>query len=227
MGVDRWLRPAMLIGIAMGACALTSWTTHAEEGRSRPVQTMRVAAETAGVPQRAVLYEEDPNNPTGQRFDGTATWSAKVVRGERPNQAPETVIEAVILVPERGMNLRLTLRHNTDTSLPASHTLEVMFKLPDNASFGIGNVPGLLMKSAENQRGVPLAGTSVKVTTGFFLIGFSVTEDNVSRNVNLLKERPWLDLPIVYDSGRRAILAVEKGETGIAAFTTAFAAWGE
>ena len=41
----------------------------------------------------------------------------------------------------------------------------------------------------------------------------------------LLKERAWFDIPIVYNNGRRAILAVEKGNPGERAFNDAFAMW--
>ena len=119
-----------------------------------------------------------------------------------------------------------SLRRNTDQSLPASHTIEIMFNLPaDFPTGGISNVPGMLMKQAEQTRGVPLAGLAVKVTPGFFLIGLSAVEADMQRNIQLLKERSWFDIPIVYNNNRRAILAMEKGTPGERAFDDAFAAW--
>jgi hypothetical protein len=102
-----------------------------------------------------------------------------------------------------------------------------MFTLPTDFPHGggISNIPGLLMKQAEQTRGVPLAGQSVKVTNGYFLIGLSSVESDLQRNVQLLKERAWFDIPIVYNDGRRAILAVEKGSPGETAFAEAFATW--
>jgi hypothetical protein len=44
--------------------------------------------------------------------------------------------------------------------------------------------------------------------------------------MELLKERAWFDIPIVYSNGRRAVLAVQKGEPGERAFKEAFADWG-
>jgi hypothetical protein len=75
---------------------------------------------------------------------------------------------------------------------------------------GISNVPGLLMKQEETTQGVPLKGASVKVTTNFFLIGLSSLDADMQRNVQLLKEPGWLDIPIVYGDGKRAVLAVQK-----------------
>ena len=129
-------------------------------------------------------------------------------------------------VPERKMTMTLSLRRNTDQSLPASHTIEIMFNLPaDSPSGGVQNVPGVLMKQAEQTRGVPLAGLAVKVTPGFFLIGLSALETDMQRNMQLLKERAWFDIPIIYNNNRRAILAMEKGTPGEQAFAEAFAAW--
>ena len=122
--------------------------------------------------------------------------------------------------------MRWSLRRNTDAALPASHTIEIMFNLPPDFSHGgVQNIPGILMKQAEQTRGVPLAGLAVKVTTNFFLIGLSSVESDMQRNVQLLQERSWFDVPVVYNDGRRAILAVEKGTPGERTFDDAFAAW--
>jgi hypothetical protein len=125
------------------------------------------------------------------------------------------------------MSVTLSFRRNTDASLPASHTVEIVFTLPpDTPSGGILKVPGVLMKQAEQTRGVPLAGLAVPVTPGYFLIGLSSLESDIQRNVQLLKERSWFDIPIIYNNDRRAILALEKGTPGEQAFNQAFAAWG-
>jgi len=81
------------------------------------------------------------------------------------------------------------------------------------------------MKQAEQTRGVPLAGLAVPVTPGYFLIGLSSLESDMQRNVQLLKERSWFDIPIIYNNNRRAILALEKGTPGEQAFNQAFATW--
>jgi hypothetical protein len=182
------------------------------------------AAEPA-VAQRVVLYEEDTNDPQGKRSVGSAIWRTETV-SPGPGLAPELAVRADVEIPERHMTVTWSLRRNTDQALPASHTIEIMFKLPpDFPGGGIANVPGILMKQSEQARGTPLAGLAVKVTNGFFLVGLSAVEADVQRNIQLLKERPWFDIPIVYTSGGRAILAMEKGAPGDKAFAEAFAAW--
>jgi len=44
----------------------------------------------------------------------------------------------------------------------------------------------------------------------------------VRHNVQLLKERSWFDIPIVYANGGRATLAMEKGAPGDHAFAEIF-----
>jgi hypothetical protein len=181
----------------------------------------------AAVAQRVVLYEEDPADPQGKRYVGSAIWRTEPITAS-PGAAPDIAVRADLEIPERRMTMTLSLRRNTDQALPASHTIELTFNLPADFPFGgISNVPGVLMKQAEATRGAPLAGLAVKVTSGFFLVGLSAVDADMQRNLQLLKERAWFDIPIVYNNGRRAILAIEKGNPGERAFEEVFKAWGQ
>jgi hypothetical protein len=185
------------------------------------------SSEGAVVAQKVVLYEEDQNNPNGAQFVGSAVWRTEQVP-PGPGQKPDVVVRAEVEIPEQKMSVRLSLRRNEDKQLPASHTVEIVFTLPPDFSHGgISNIPGVLMKQGETTRGVPLNGVAVKVTTNFFLIGLSSVDADLQRNVQLLKERSWFDIPVVYGDGKRAIIAVEKGTPGERAFTEAFATWGQ
>jgi len=184
-------------------------------------------APAAAVAQKVVLYDEDSNDPQGKRYVGSALWRTETV-SPGPGLAPELAVRADIEIPERKLRMTWSLRRNTDKALPASHTIEIMFTLPaDFPEGGIGNVPGVLMKQNEQARGVPLAGLAVKVTNGYFLIGLSAVDVDQQRNLQLLKERDWFDIPVVYTSGKRAILAMEKGTPGTRAFEEVFRAWGQ
>jgi hypothetical protein len=182
-------------------------------------------APAAAVAQKVVLYEEDPADPNGKRFVGSAIWRTETVT-PGPGLPPELAVRADVEVPERKLAMTWSLRRNTDKGLPATHTIEIMFKLPaDFPAGGISGVPGILMKQAEQTRGVALAGHAVKVTPGFYLVGLSNGDAEKERNLQLLKERAWFDIPVVYNNNRRAILAMEKGTPGERAFADAFKAW--
>jgi uncharacterized caspase-like protein len=177
--------------------------------------------------QRAVLYDENPSDPKGRQYVGSVVWRAEPIKASGKEKA-DIAVRADIDIPDRKFKMTMSFRRNTDSSLPASHTVEVTFILPpDFAGGGIANVPGILMKSNEQAKGTPLAGLAVKVTDGFFLVGLSNVDTDRSRNIQLLKERAWFDMPMVYANQRRAILAIEKGEPGNEVFRTAFSAWGQ
>jgi hypothetical protein len=195
-----------------------------QAGQAQPDQSK---AQEAAAPGHVVLYEEDPSDPNGKRYTGTVVWSLENVAAG-PGQPMDKAIRGDISIPERNMTVTFTIRRNTDKDLPASHTVSINFTLPADFSHGgIQEIRGLLMKQSESTRGVTLAGLSVKVTTGFFLIGLSATEGDVQRNIQMLKERGWFDIAVVYNDNRRAILAVEKGPQGDRVFNDAFAAWGQ
>src|SRR3984893_5314526 len=183
--------------------------------------------QVAPVAQRVVLYDEDPTDPKGKQYVGSVIWRTEQVKASG-NQKADIAVRADIEIPDRKFKMTISFRRNTDTSLPASHTAELTFMLPpDFAGGGVGNVPGILMKSNEQARGTPLAGLAVKVTDGFFLVGLSNVDADRQRNLQLLKERSWFDVPLVYVNQRRAIIAIEKGAPGERAFNDAFATWGE
>jgi len=182
---------------------------------SAPDAATPTALEAAG-PTRAVLAEET-SGPEPVTTSGSAVW-----RTERDTESSGLVARADISLPERGIGVTWVLRLNSDKSLPASHLIEISFRLPpDFPDRGVSDVPGLMVKSAELMRGVPLTGAVVQTSPTSFLIGLSPQENNL----NLLAAHPWMDIPIFYGNGRRAILALDKGVSGARAINDAMASW--
>jgi hypothetical protein len=154
-------------------------------------------------------------------------WLTKTIK-DVGTQKPDIAVRADIDIPDSKFKMTMSFRRNTDPTLPASHTAELTFILPpDFVGGGVGKVPGILMKSNERTIGTRLAGLAVKVTDGFFMVGLSNVDADRARNIQLLKERSWFDVPLVYSNQRRAIIAIEKGPPGEQAFNDAFAAWGQ
>ena len=175
--------------------------------------------------QRVVLYEEDAADPAGQRFIGSAMWRTETATS---GTEQSLVLRANLAIPERRLAITISICPNTSEAFRVTHTVEITVSLPTDFLFGgVNSVPGLLMKEAEATKGAPLSGLAVKVTPTFYLLGLSATETEKQRNLELLRDRAWLDIPIVYSNGRRAIISVEKGTSGERAFNEAFAAWGQ
>jgi len=172
----------------------------------------------------AFVINEVPDNPMGQRHRGSVIW--RINRVEAAGQPDELAIHADIKIPDVKMTMTMDIRRNTDKSLPASHVVEMTFVTPRDVAGGqVISSPGIMMKFAETARGTPLSAVSVKVIEGSFLIGLSNRESDRVRNLQILKERRWFDIPLVYANQHRGILAVEKGFHGEDVFNEAITAW--
>ena len=180
--------------------------------------------QTAGA-IRAILFEESPGGQQFVNFNGTATWRIETIN-PGPGRPADIGARVDVSIPERKMTAVITIRRNPDPALPASHYVEVQFNAPDDANGGIAQVPVVRMKNNESAQGIPLAGLSVRVMQGYYLIGLSSVETDRDRNLVLLGSQPWFDVPFVYGNGRRAVLAFEKGAAGVKAMDEVFAAWG-
>jgi Trypsin-like peptidase domain len=182
----------------------------------QPDRTVAGISPTLPATARAVLYEEELSNPQGRRYNGSVTWRTETAA------TGELSIRADIKIPQRQMSVVWKLSRNTDRALPVSHVIEINFNRD------IRNVPGMLMKDSEQARGRPLAGLAVKLTQSLTLSAFAIglSPPDVQKNVELLKDRSWFDIPLVYSNGR-AIIAVEKGEVGNRLLAEAFSSWGQ
>jgi hypothetical protein len=225
-GVALWFGDDILSSLHVTPSRLPDQTTPADPSRKIAERAPSFGGgESTTAAQRVVLYEEDPTNPNGTQFVGTAIWRTERVP-PAPGQKPDVFIRGDIEIPEQKVSVRLTLHRNEDKQLPASHTVEIVFTLPPGFSHGgIADIPGVMVKQGETTRGVALNGVRVKVMENFFLVGLLSADAEMQRNVQLLKERSWFDIPIVYSDGRRALIAIEKGPPGERAFAEAFTAW--
>ncbi|WP_315715580.1 MULTISPECIES: helicase [unclassified Bradyrhizobium] len=195
-------------------------TPDARGGAGGDAITTGSATET--MVSHAVLYQEDPQDPHGKRYLGKVTWHVEPAAGAVPAS-----IKGDVEIDKR-MTATLSLRPNKEAEMPASHIMEIKFNWPDDPSHaGVETLKGVSMKPKEAGRGTPLTTMTAKVTPEFFMIALSAGDVDMKRNVLLLKGKDWIDIPIVYNGGSRAVLAIEKGADGERAFKDAFAAWGQ
>jgi hypothetical protein len=179
----------------------------------------------APVAQRAILYEENPAQPQQPRASGgRAIWRLDNVNAGQ-GQPLETVVRTTVEVPDAGMTLTMLIRRNTEATLPASHTVELTFSGSGGQSRAVRDVGLLQLKNEEGTRGTPVAGVPVPVRDNLFLIGLSNLPGDIERNTDLLTRRSWLDLPLRFTSGQRAILSFEKGSSGEGVLNEAFRLW--
>ena len=170
---------------------------------------------------QSLLLEASPDGRTGAvPFSGTIEWT----EGVDETGLPTLIGKANI--PARNLGVALTIRKNADPSLPASHLMEVDFTVNDTFVGGtISSLPGVLLKNEELVPGTPLVGASARVVGNSFLFALSATASDATTNTDLLENRKWMDLAVIYGTGRNAIITLEKDADAQALFDKVFAAW--
>ncbi|MFU0504931.1 hypothetical protein [Pseudaminobacter sp. NGMCC 1.201702] len=192
-----------------------------------PAETAATSSEQPGVPvgQRAIFYEERTNVAQGSAESGNIVWSV-VQESPGGDLPPEPAIRAEATIPGKDLQLRMTIRRNADQTLPASHIIEVIFLTPDGfEGGGIENILRVSMKDSEQAAGSPLIGIPAKIADGFFLVALNDGKAEIESNLTLLRRQSWIDVPLIYKSGRRALFTMEKGIPGQRAFDEALKAW--
>jgi hypothetical protein len=176
---------------------------------------LALTASTAGA--QVVLYREGREGLTNPKIVGSAAW--RIEQG---------IVRADIEIPEQKISARLSLRRNDGGQRSASHVVEITFALPPDFPHGsISNIPGILMVEGAAPRGMPLNAVSVEVAANSFRIDLSSIAPDMQRNVHLLKDSAWFDIPVAYGDGKRVIISIEKGTSGERVFADAFAIWGQ
>lgn len=205
----------------------TSVATATGPSDTPPASAGAAADSQLRVGHRAIFYEQSTTSAEGSAEPGSIVWS--LVR-ESPggDAAPEPAIRAEVTIPGHALQLRMTIRRNADRTLPAGHIVELIFLTPENFAGGaIDNVLRVAMKGTEEETGMPLIGIPAKIADGFFLFALSEAESEMAVNLDLMRTQSWIDIPIMYRSGRRALMTVEKGLSGERVFDEAIEAWGQ
>lgn len=177
------------------------------------------------VGQKAIFYEERTSTSEGSAEPGSIVWSL-VQESPGGNLPPEPAIRAEATIPGKDVQLRMTIKRNADQSLPASHIIEMIFLTPEGfPGGGIDNILRVALKGSEQEAGNPLIGIPAKIADGFFLVALNDSKAETAANLTLLRRQAWIDIPVVYKSGRRALFTMEKGIPGDKVFDEALKAW--
>ena len=206
-----------------------SQSTQAEAAPAAAANPTSPASEAGGqtipVAQRAALLVEAPNEPNKVKtYVGTVVWRLDNV-SSGAGQPLGTAVHADIDVPGDKLKGVLILQKNMDASLPASHTITVVFTVqPDSPTGGVKQISVPQLRQNDAPTGTTLMGVPVPIMENSFLIGLSRGGAEVT-NIDLIKQRAWFDIPMLFDNGRIAKLTFEKGTSGTRAIDDAIAAW--
>lgn len=178
------------------------------------------------VAQRAILYTEVPENPQQpQATNGRVFWR---LDSESAGQGRpvETIVRATVELPDAGLSLDFTIRRNTDPAFPASHIIGMRFAITgDPATQTIREVGVPQFKTDEAERGAPLSAINSPLGDNLFVAALSNVPVELERNLDLILNRSWIDVPVRFASGRRGIITFEKGVSGSQTLADAFGRW--
>lgn len=178
------------------------------------------------VAQRAILYIEVPDAPQQPRtVQGRVLWRLDSdIAG--PGQPVETIVRATVEVADAGLSLDFTIRRNTDSAFPASHIIGMRFTTTgEAANDAIREVGVPQFKLEEGERGAPLSAIASALGENLFVAALSNVPVEAERNLDLLRNRTWIDLPVRFNSGRRGIITFEKGGGGNRTIAEALSRW--
>ena len=193
-------------------------TTQVKESSDKAIQAPIIS-------QKAFLYEEHDLSDKTSIDSGTVIWSL-LHQSPGNNLPPEPAIQAKLEIPGRGFEMVMTIKRNVDKALAASHMVEIRFSIEEDFSGGeIDNIKRFVMKSDEQARGEALIAVPVKINNSLFLIALNNLPQAVQSNLSLLRGSDWIDIPVLYTTGRRALLTLEKGGRGAKIFSEALIDW--
>jgi hypothetical protein len=179
------------------------------------------------VAHRAALLLEAPETAEKVKtYIGSVVWRLDNVPGG-PGQPLGTAIHAEVEIPDAKVRMTIDIQKNMDASLNASHTIEVRFALqPGSVIPGVKQIGAVQMRREDMANGDGLAGVPVPITETYYLVGLA-RGDMEGRNMDLLKNRGWLDVPLALSNGRIAKFSLEKGASGDRVINDALSVWAQ
>jgi hypothetical protein len=177
------------------------------------------------VAHRAALLVEAPEEENKVKtYIGSVVWRLENV-GRDAGQPLSSAVRADVDIPDAKLKVALTFQKNLDPALPASHTVSIRFTPLAGSLIGdVAQIDSPQMRRDETPSGDALSAVPVPIMDNNFLVGLA-RGDFETRNIDLIKTRAWIDVPMLLKNKRVAKLTLEKGVTGERTINDALAAW--
>ncbi|MBR7651997.1 transcriptional regulator [Brucella oryzae] len=202
----------------IGEGTSTAASTPAPAGTNTQTGAQPGQNQAVAVGQQALLYEERGGAGSDSVERGNVVWST-IEESPEDGKPAEPAVRAMVTMPTSKVELKMTIRKNTDQSIPASHLVELVFTVPEGFPGGaVDNVQRITFKDTEQAAGNPLIAVPSKIGDNFFIVWLNDARTAQDTNLSLMRRLQWIDIPISYRNGRRALISLEKGVPGEKAF---------
>lgn len=192
--------------------------TVAPQARSEP-QTI---VSPLPVGQRAALLVEAPDEAQRVKtYFGAVVWKL-----ERSSPEALPVLRADVNLPDARLDATMLISRNIDPNAIASHVITLRFAPGvDSAISSVTEIEAPSMRQEERPVGEALEGRAAPVQANYFFVGLIRDATMTAHNLELLKTRAWIDVPMRLSSGKIAKLTFEKGALGDRLLDQALEAW--
>ncbi len=189
----------------------------------KPAQPVApVTAPVLPVATRALFFEETAADPRGVQSDGQVVWLLEPPPAGKA--ATDKVVRGTVSVPNAKMTIDLVFKRNRDAALPASHTVEVIFR-PEGGRDGIRTIGPVEAREQETNPGIALKGAMVPIADNLFLIGLDNNDVAIAKNVEAMRDQKWFAFQFQLTNGKLGAALIEKGPTGDRVFREAIDGW--
>jgi hypothetical protein len=184
-----------------------------------PAQPITLSKSTLKTVRAAMLFSvaNDPKNPLVS--PGTAVWSMT---------PGESSVRAEVDIPDAKIHALVTIHKNTDTSLSASHTIDLVFTFDSDSKVKeIMDVALPRLRLNDSSGADVVRGARAKIGDNHFLFGLNNSDTDISRNLDLIATHEWFDFPLLLSDGLTAKLTFEKSAEGDRVIEKALAVWSQ
>lgn len=170
-----------------------------------------------------VIFIEEPQGGVSEGIPAIESVGQPTWRFVPASAAGPARVEVDVVVPDRGMDLGMSITEIDDAGFPASHLVELTVRSSDVV---IADVGQMTAKPELRGRPQPFDAAGTKVADGLFWIALSDAPEAVETNAGLLRNEAYIDVLMTLEGERRAILTIAVGDEGRQAIDQALAAWG-
>ncbi len=186
-----------------------------------PVAQNPAQLPAAGRAAMLIASADNPQKPVVNL--GSTVWSTIP---PAPGQPATVAVKADADIPDLKMHATMILRKNTDPTLEATHTIDLKFTFADGAPItGFKDVGLPQMRMLDSTASEQLNSVKVKISDVYFLIALAKSDQDLARNLDLMRTHAWFDFPLLLNDDRIAKLVFQKSEDGQAMLEKAFDAW--
>ena len=199
-----------------------------EAGPSQTADAQTVSLQPAAAGEYyAGLVENLPESPAFPKIQiGTVKWIGASPNSDwspQPSNGSAPVAEVTIAVAGLSAELWICCRTAEGTT-PSELSLDIRFtsRTPQDQ---VRDLEGLQMRQTGNVHGDSLVAKVVPQSAGAFRVLLAQTPADFDRNKRLLLGRPWIDIPLNFASGRKAVLTFTAGKVGADIIDQALRPW--